>query len=657
MTIIAILFALSFSPVGLSLVEADGENLLTSDITASQSTLAPGETVTFTVTLRNTGSANAVADVTVVLPEELEYVAGSITGGGGLEEGNPVWNDVSVDAGASVPLSFQATPAVEVSVNTEVTTVAAIMSEHLHFIRFSRITLIPSDGDPPTPVPNLSGSYKSASKYTVVSDEYLNYTIHLRNSGTKDAVVDVVDYLPDLVSYVSSPEGTYDGGDHTVTWTGVSVPADDEVELTVKVMAETVSSPTAATNVASITSDGDHFERQVSVLVVPDSPPPMPDLGASFKSASKHKVVSEGALTYTIHLHNSGTEDAVADVVDQLPDLMEYVSSSDGGAYHAGDHTVTWNDVTVPAGEEVLLTIEVNAKTVTESTLTVNTATITSGDDTLERHAAVKVVPELPDHDVSSPVVESLTIGTQDVLTDESVTLHISASDDEGVTQMYLEEWLLMTTPVPHWEKVKSSGWVSYATTYPWTLEKASGTHFVAAWVIDAAGNKSHLSKSGVDYASLLLPGESLSKGGLAAYMVYYDSGVDVTATLDTLSGDADLYVWAPGNHALPDAYSAEGGTTTDEVSFTTTSAGTYLFVVHGWQASTFDLSITPGGGPRASAASLQTQGSIIVSDVTATDKTQLQEDPVLPWSGQDPLSEASTPRGSYIVFLPIVAR
>ncbi|MFZ5918972.1 MAG: hypothetical protein ACOYZ7_18715 [Chloroflexota bacterium] len=655
-TITGLLIALLFSPLGLGLapVLADGENLLSSDLTASQSTLGPGEELTFTVTLRNTGSADAIADVTVVLPSELAYVAGSVTGGGSLEEGNVVWSDVPVAAGGEAPLAFRATPAVTVSANTTVTTVAAIMSEHLHFMRFAQVTLVPSGGQPPAPVPNLSSSYKSASKYTVVSGDALDYTIHLYNSGTQDAVVDVVDYLPTLVDYVSSPGGTYDATDRSVTWSDVDVPAGDEVLLTVGVTAQTVSSPIATTNVATITSGGDQFERQATVLVVPDSPPPMPNLTA-YKSASKTKVASGETLSYTIHLHNSGTDDAVVDVVDELPELMEYVSASNGGLYHAGDHTVAWDDVSVPAGEEVLLTIKVTAKTVDASTLTVNTATITADGDTLERHAMVKVVPETPAGDVSPPVVQSLTIGAQDVLTDPDVTLYLSASDDEGVAKMYLEEWLLVTSPAPHWERVAASGWVAYATEYAWSLEETSGTHYVAAWVADAAGNKSGLGKPGLDFASLLLPGESLSKGGIASYLVYYDAGVDVTATLDTLSGDADLYVWFPGHHALPDAHSNLGGTATDQVSFTTATAGAYLFVVHGWEASTFDLDIVPGGGPRASMS--LAQNSHTLADMTASDKTQLQEDPVLTWSGLDPLTETVAPKGPYTVYLPVVSR
>jgi len=394
------------------------------------------------------------------------------------------------------------------------------------------------------------------------------------------------------------------------------------------------------------------------------SPPPSPgsNLAGSYKSASKSIVASGDSLEYTIRLYNSGTADATADVVDQLPSEMNYVSSSDGGAYDSGAGTVTWNSVAVPAGGEKLLTIQVTAKTVDSPTTVVNTVTITSGDDTFERQASVLVVPEPISDDVTPPVVNSLTIDDRDVLYDPDVTLYISASDDEAVAKMYLQEWQLMTTPIPHWEIVQSSGWVPYQSEYAWTLESESGTHYVGVWVADEAGNVSHLDRDGLDYASLLLPGETVDQHGLMPYLVYYDQNEDVTATLNTTSGDADLYVWFPDNFGVPDEYSIEAGTATDSVSFTTPRAGTYLFLVYGWEESTYDLSITPGGGPRAwtvSGAQVGPTSKAVSNEVAANDtKTpQFDTEPVLNWSGLDPLADAAAPGKAFVIYLPVVMR
>ena len=62
--------------------------------------------------------------------------------------------------------------------------------------------------------------------------------------------------------------------------------------------------------------------------------------------------------------------------------------------------------------------------------------------------------------DTEPPVVHSVTIDQQDVLTQPAVTLHIDATDNVSVTQMFIKEWDLATTPFPHWQEVQASGWI-----------------------------------------------------------------------------------------------------------------------------------------------------------------------------------------------------
>ncbi len=538
-TFIAMLFSLVGSSAGL--VKAVGENLLPSDITASPTTLAYGEEVTFTVTLRNTGSADAVAQVTVQMPSELTYVAGSATGGG-TPEGNGVsWTDISVPASGSVVLTLKATPTVVVSADKVVYTVAAIMSEHLHFMRFAKVTLVPSSVPPP-PGPNLAGSYKTASK-------------HILGPGEE--------------------------------------------------------------------------------------------------------------LTFTINLHNSGTEDAVVDVTDELPTELNYVpgSATDGGGYDSDAGTISWTDIAVPTTTDKVLSFAVTAKTLDTPQVVVNKATIIVGDASIERQATVLVVPEElpPDHDRVPPVVSDLTIDDQDVLTNREVTLHISASDNVGVTEMYLREWHLATRPIPHWKIVQSSGWVPYQADYDWTLGAESGTHFVGVWVSDGEDNTSWLGGHGLDFASLLLPDESVPRGGMVPYLVYYESGVTVNAVLSPTAGDTDLYVWYPNHFFGPDQKSTNPGTDTDSVSFTTPYRGTYLFLVYGYEASTYNLNITPGGGPRVmgmTGVHADETNQVVSNDqIIALGKVELTSEPVLTWSGLDPMSVTPTWAPRFSVYLPMIVK
>ncbi len=638
------------SPLGDLTAPADpsslaGEYLVNSDITASQSTLAYGQVLTFTVTLRNTGDAGAVVSVTVVLSSALAYVPGSVTDGGSLQDGNVVWTGVPVAAHTSMPLSFQVTPAMQVSADTQVTTFAPIMSEHLHIIRWTTITLVPS---PLPPGPNLTGSYKSASRDVVTAGQVLTYSIHLRNSGTIGAAADVTDAVPAHMTYVPGSVtggGNYDPGTTMLSWSSINVAPGADVVLSFAVTVATVDVPTFVTNTATIAAGGGSFGRTAGVLLAPK----LHRLAGSYKSASQNMLAPGETLTFTIKLINSGTEDALVDVTDPVPAELSYIPGSSGGSYNPGTKTLSWNDVTVPSKDEVSLSFAVTmAAQVNVRTKVINTATISvTGDSSFQRHAHVLLVPESVPTDDVPPVVHRLTIDAQDVLTSPTVTLHISATDNVAVTKMYLQEWYLATTPFPHWQVVHTSGWVPFQADYAWTLAAESGTHFVGVWVADGALNVSLLDRRAIDFASLLLPGETVPHHGLVPYLVRYSAGVSVNATLAPTSGDADLYVWYPGSLGLPDQKSTQPGTATDSVSFTTPRAGTYLFMVYGYSAATYNLSITSGGGP----------GLLAASQAMSSKPGELTSEPVLSQSGLDPLASTETTQTIQVIYLPMVFR
>jgi len=174
-------------------------------------------------------------------------------------------------------------------------------------------------------------------------------------------------------------------------------------------------------------------------------------------------------------------------------------------------------------------------------------------------------------------------------------------------------------------------------------------------WVADAARNVSRLNHQALDFASLLLPATSVPKGGLTPYLVHYAANVNLTATLTTLTGNADLYVWYPGNHFLADQKSILGGTATDVITFTTPRAGTYLFLVHGAQASTYNLSIMPAGGPASMAYGPQSVPAM--PELILGPSDEITTEPVLSQSGLDPLADVTAPTEPYVLYLPIVLR
>ncbi|WP_448544554.1 hypothetical protein [Roseiflexus sp.] len=622
-------------------------------ITSSRSTLTPGEETTITVTLRNSSSA-VLVDVTVVLPPEMEYVAGSAAGAAYDPANRAIsWERVNVPGGGSLSLTLRARQAVNVTASKEVTIVAAIASENYRFMRWTFVTLNPGSGTPPDP-DVLAGSTKTASRETVAAGEELTYIITLRNSGSSPVVARVLDQLPLWMEYVRG--GEYDDTTRTVSWSNVNVPAGGSTVLSFTVVSNLhVLTATPYVNTAVITYGSVTLTRSVRVVLVPPAgeppvppvpPPPVPaHLAGSVKYPSQVVLGPSDTVTYTIRLHNSGAVSLTVDVVDPIPADLEYIAGS-GGNYTSADRIVRWDDVVVPAGGSVPLTYRARpAGAIARPKPVTNEATIISGDVSLKRRAVVVLMPAMPPRDVRPPTAQ-LTIEGADIVTDRNVTLRISATDDVGVRRMFIREWQLVTSPIPHWRVITPGVWEEFRSTREWRLGGTAGTHFIGVWVADEAGNISVLTRSSLDFVSLILPGETVAFGGVDAYLVAYRAGEQVTARLETVNGDADLYVWYPGNLGLPDGASTLDGTAGDTLSFTTPRAGVYLFVVYGASQSTYNLSITPGGG---SVAELE-------MTLAAGKPPTLTAEPVISQAGIDPLGVAESPAIVRVV-LPLVVR
>ena len=635
-----------------------GPSLLEAYKFASKPFLAPGEVLTYTVFLHNGSITDVVATVTDPVPTPMTYIPDSATENGiyYTDTATLSWSAVTVSAKSNVSLSFAVTAPLNSMTPTLVTNVATITVGNLALHRDAVVRLMP----PAPPVYDLAGSYKSASKRTLAPGEVLTYTIYLRNRGITDVVAGVTDLVPQVLTYISGTltgDGVFDPDAKTLTWNGVKIPAGGSVPLSFAVTtAADVMTPIRVINTAAITVSGTSFERETWVLLVPRESP-VHHLYGSQKSASKYIVGPGEVLTYTIHLHNSGNSDVLADVMDPVPAPMTYLSgTATGGDYQADTATLSWSAVRVPAGDGVSLSFAVTAPlSVTTPTRVTNVATITVGSDSFPRKARVLIMPQPVNLDTTPPVVHSLTIDDQDVLTSPTVTLHISATDNVAVRWMYLREWSLKTTPWPHWQVTHSTGWLTYQADYTWTLESQSGTHFVGVWVADEAFNISKTDRRAFDFASLLLPGATVRKFGLVPYLVHYEAGVEVSAVLTSTTGDADLYVWYPGRFGRPDRWRTQPLTATDVVSFTTPRAGTYLFLVHGYTDTTYDLSITPGGGPHAWPMAAM---SISETDQATPGKPdELTSEPVLTVSGLDPLDSAAAPSEPTTIYLPLVMR
>ena len=99
-------------------------------------------------------------------------------------------------------------------------------------------------------------------------------------------------------------------------------------------------------------------------------------------------------------------------------------------------------------------------------------------------------------------------------------------------------------------------------------------------------------------------------------------------------------------------------------MTFTTTRAGVYLFLVRGYTDATYDLSIEPAGGPRAGSETWDSDDdhhhtalNLATPAAVSAKPDELTLEPLLSQIGLDPLVTAPAPDGFYQVYLPIVMR
>ncbi len=138
---------------------------------------------------------------------------------------------------------------------------------------------------------------------------------------------------------------------------------------------------------------------------IPDSQEPSINDLEITKTVDKSTVTVGEEVTYTIEVKNTASQAVEVDVVDELPEEMftEAPTVCDGGTYDKETHTVTWNKVSIPAGETKTLTVTVKA--VKSGTFTNTAKVVLNGKD---KSDSVEV--EVKEKDPSQPLVPKLEV-------------------------------------------------------------------------------------------------------------------------------------------------------------------------------------------------------------------------------------------------------
>jgi uncharacterized repeat protein (TIGR01451 family) len=406
----------------------------------SQANPAVGAVVTYTIVVANDGPSDATA-VTVVdtLPTGLTGVS-SISAGGSLSGSSITWSGLTVTAGSSVSLTFDAT----------VLAATGASGEYLNTAQVVAVDQFDPDSTPNNDDGNQSEDdednaqvspleidlslVKTVSDTTPNVGDTVSFAIRISNAGPDDATgVAVEDSVPTGYATIAntSSGGTVSGS--VVSWDSIDIAAGSHVDLTFG--ANVVAPGADYVNVAEVTAadqydvdsvpdndDGDQSEDDEDNVVVV---PPRVDLSLA-KSVSDPTPNVGDTVTFTMSLFNDGPDVATAvTVVDSLPAGFSYNAGTIGGGDTwdaAGDPTLAWNVASLASGASVDLTF---AATIFAPTGApgefVNTAEVTAvdqfdvdstpgnddGDQSEDDEDAAPVVPQVIDLSLVKAVSDS----------------------------------------------------------------------------------------------------------------------------------------------------------------------------------------------------------------------------------------------------------
>jgi hypothetical protein len=262
----------------------------------------------------------------------------------------------------------------------------------------------------------------------------------------------------------------------------------------------------------------------------------------------------------------------------------------DPGAITPAVVSIAW-DTTSLVGDVAVVAVADPDGTLDEAVTTNNTAqrTITVMPVT----AVDQIAPVVLDVNLNDGVTEVIN-GVASVV----VTANDNAGGS-GLAGMYIVERVFDAGSLT-WAVTQETGWIPFSPRYPLALAGGAGLRYIQVWVSDVEGNISERpARATVNFTPDSAP---LLQSQVKLFRRTLNPGEQLSVSLSSLTGDADLYVWGPDGSLV--GSSDLVGTVTDAVSFTATGFGVYQIEVVGFAESTYRLTITDGPGSSAAARS-----------------------------------------------------
>ncbi|MCP4543575.1 MAG: DUF11 domain-containing protein [Chloroflexi bacterium] len=301
---------------------ASSSNLGTSFHQADPALVNPGDAVTFTIYVYNSGNVLATGEMQDDLPSLLDYESGSLacsSGSCGYVSGTITWTGTLVPRGM-VPVRFRAVVQDEAN-HGEWITNTAIVADPYGTVACSASVLV-------NPV-DLTDSWKRVNQAQAIKGETLTYDFFLQNTGVSTATGAVLtDVIPSSLVYVPGSlncgGGSCNYATGVITWTGDIAP-DDSLTLTFStILTSSLHDQTVVTNTAHLNDGyGPVLALQTPFLAR------SADLSASYKQADKMDVLAGEVVVYDFVLQSTGFLTAAgATLTDTIPPNVVYVPGS-----------------------------------------------------------------------------------------------------------------------------------------------------------------------------------------------------------------------------------------------------------------------------------------------------------------------------------------
>ena len=311
---------------------------------ADRATVFPGDTLTYTLLVNNTGSASlSTAQVVDTLPTGIEYISASeqVT----VTNGIVIWPVGTVEAGQSKVLDLKTEVGTSTSGDSLVNT-AYLTADGGRTDTASVKTALSEFGAGIEVLKLTPDSVYAAG-------DSITYSIIVRNNTDNPA--DNVSVTDTLSSHLTFIKATNDGVFETrsVVWTlGTLQPGHvDTLDLVASINIP-IDNNTHIPNIAWAVSSNAGRDSSLNTIRVTSA------AILNLDKISDQQAMPGDTLTYTLTCANTGTAPSYETVlIDSLPSNLEFIDASGSFVYDENNHVVTWSQSTIQPGQIDTMTL------------------------------------------------------------------------------------------------------------------------------------------------------------------------------------------------------------------------------------------------------------------------------------------------------------